>query len=246
MQYAASETGTYSTTIPTGTAVGSSYTVWYYCKGDSNHSDSAKASLTSIAIGTKALTPSVTCSNKAYDGTTSATCTVSLATPVSGETVTASGTCTFADANVGTGKTVTCSNLTLGGTNKGNYNLSKTSVTGTANITAVGSTVASAPTKKTGLTYTGSGQALATEGTCTGGTMQYATSETGTYSTTMPTGTAVGSSYTVWYYCKGDSNHSDSAKASLTSIAIGKKSLTPSISTCTNKTYISAYGTIFE
>ena len=46
--------------------------------------------------------------------------------------------------------------------------------TGTATINAAAASVTTAPTAKTGLTYTGSAQDLVTEGTATGGTLKYA------------------------------------------------------------------------
>src|SRR4030095_6952798 len=49
--------------------------------------------------------------------------------------VPAAGRNAFADANVGTGKTVTATNISLNGTASGNYILSSTSATTTANIT---------------------------------------------------------------------------------------------------------------
>ncbi|MBP3567790.1 MAG: Ig-like domain-containing protein [Lachnospiraceae bacterium] len=76
------------------------------------------------------------------------------------------------------------------------------------------SAVATAPTVKTGLTYTGSAQELVTAGTATCGTMQYSLAENGTYSETIPTGTDAGE-YTVWYKVAGDANHNDTAPASV-------------------------------
>ena len=43
MQYS-TDGSNYSTAIPTGTNVGE-YSVWYYVKGDANHTDSTPASL---------------------------------------------------------------------------------------------------------------------------------------------------------------------------------------------------------
>jgi hypothetical protein len=51
------------------------------------------------------------------------------------------GTATFADKNVGIGKTVTATALTLSGTAAVNYQLASTSAMTTANITAKGVTV---------------------------------------------------------------------------------------------------------
>ena len=86
----------------------------------------------------------ITASDKVYDGTTTATLILTNPTftgIVSGDnlTVTAPTTGTFADANVGTGKTVTFSSgITLGGTSVGNYKLATSGqqTSATANITA--------------------------------------------------------------------------------------------------------------
>ena len=80
------------------------------------------------SITAKTLTASYSASNKVYDGSISATVVGSLNSVVSGDTVTLANTsATFADKNVGTGKTVTISGLSLGGTHVGNYTLSNTS-----------------------------------------------------------------------------------------------------------------------
>ena len=70
------------------------------------------------------------------------------------------------------------------------------------------------PTAKENLVYTGKEQALITAGTAIGGTMQYCLTQDGTYSENVPTGKNAGS-YTVWYQAIGDSNHNDSAPASV-------------------------------
>ena len=86
-----------------------------------------------LKINKASLTPSVnTCNDKVYDGSASATCTISLATPKSGDNVSASGTCTFADKNAGNGKTVTCTGITLSGTNAGKYSSSAASASKTS------------------------------------------------------------------------------------------------------------------
>ncbi|MBE6752636.1 MAG: hypothetical protein E7556_08950, partial [Ruminococcaceae bacterium] len=63
-----------------------------------------------------------------------------------------------------------------------------------------------APEAKT-LTYTGSAEALVTEGTVVGGTLQYSLNGT-TYSTEIPSGIYAGE-YTVWYKVIGDGNHNN-------------------------------------
>jgi len=107
----------------------------------------ASTSVTTTAdITAKGLTVSgVTANNKVYDGTTSATLNLGSAALVgvlSGDTVTlntASAVGTFADENVGTGKTVTVSGSALSGADAGNYTL--TQPVTTANITTKGLTV---------------------------------------------------------------------------------------------------------
>ena len=98
----------------------------------------------------------------------------------------------------------------------GNYNVTSNPATVTVGKAAPALT---APTANT-LTYNGDNQTLVTAGTATGGTMQYALSQDGTYSETIPTGKDAGT-YTVWYYVKGDDNHSDSDPDSV-SVTISK------------------------
>lgn len=119
-----------------------------------------------------------TAQNKVYDGTTTATITGgSLVGVIGGDDVTLGGGGTFASANAANGISVT-SNLTLGGTDAGNYNL--TQPTGlSANISKADQTItfgaipdkttADAPfsaggTASSGLTvsYTSSNTAVAT------------------------------------------------------------------------------------
>ena len=88
------------------------------------------------------------------------------------------------------------------------------------NINISAAAVTKAPTAKT-LSYNGSAQALVTAGTAAGGEMQYvlgtdaATAPAGDWSTTIPTGTEIGTYY-VWYKVKGVANHSDTEAKALT------------------------------
>lgn len=82
--------------------------------------------------------------NKPYDATANATGTVSINPGVitAPDVVTVSfASASFADANVGTGKTVTFSGVALGGADAAKYHLAGTTGTATANITAVNLTV---------------------------------------------------------------------------------------------------------
>ncbi len=110
-----------------------------------NYTLSSTSASDTANITAKPLTVSgATASNKVYNGNTTATVSTggaSLVGVVSGDTVTLSGTAagTFADKNIGTGKTVTFSGLTLSGTSAGNYSI--TQPTATADITAATLTV---------------------------------------------------------------------------------------------------------
>lgn len=97
-----------------------------------NTTTSTTADITALAI-----TGHVTANNKVYDGASSATiATRTLTGQIGGDNVSyVGGTATFADKNVGTGKTVTATGLSLSGSDAGNYTVN-TSATTTANITS--------------------------------------------------------------------------------------------------------------
>jgi hypothetical protein len=85
--------------------------------------------------------------NKVYDGTTTATVTLSD-NRVTGDVLTTGyGSAAFGDKNVGTGKTVSVSGITLTGTDAGNYTHNTTAST-TANITAATLAVSAAGVNK--------------------------------------------------------------------------------------------------
>ena len=78
----------------------------------------------------------------------------------------------------------------------------------TSQVQANPATVSTAPAAKDNLVYTGSAQALVTAGSAEGGTMMYRLGDSGDFSADIPTATNAGD-YSVWYYVKGDDNHSD-------------------------------------
>ena len=115
-------------------ATGATLTVTYT---SDTHYGSASAAIT---VAQKEVTISgITAANKEYDGSTTATPTGTAV--INGKvgsddvTVTA-GTATFADKNVGTGKTVTFTGYSLSGADAGNYNLKAQPASVMANITA--------------------------------------------------------------------------------------------------------------
>ena len=87
----------------------------------------------------------ITANNKTYDATASATLVTGGAVftgMISGDVLTVgSPTGTFSNKNVGTGKTVNISGITLGGADAGNYTLTSSTGSATANITPANLTV---------------------------------------------------------------------------------------------------------
>ncbi len=93
------------------------------------------AANTTASITAKSLSATGSAADKVYDGTTSAAVTLELTGFIPGDTVTATGTGNFANANVGMDKPVTLSNLLLDGADAGNYIIGTTN-SPTADITA--------------------------------------------------------------------------------------------------------------
>jgi hypothetical protein len=97
--------------------------------------------VTFVTINTGVITPrtlivSATGVNKVYDGTTTATVTLSD-NRVLGDVFTDSyASASFADKFVGTSKPVTVIGISISGTDAGNYALSNTTANTTADITA--------------------------------------------------------------------------------------------------------------
>ena len=97
----------------------------------------------SLTVTPAVLTVSITAANKVYDGTTAATVTNAVLNGVVGsdQVSLSGGTATFANQNVGNGKTVTDTGLSLTGADASNYELSSAPVTTTANITPASLTI---------------------------------------------------------------------------------------------------------
>ena len=121
-------------------------------------------------LSSKGIAPVISCSNKTYDGTTSASCTISFSGLISGESITPTGgTCRFSDASVGNNKTVTCTNISFvdGVGDSAHYHLTSTEATTTANITSGSGPGPSTPTTYT-ITYDVNGGTPWTSSTCSG------------------------------------------------------------------------------
>ena len=128
------DTATPTIKVKKADTAGATLTVTYT---SDTHYGSASAAIT---VAQKEVTISgITAANKEYDGSTTATPTGTAVINGKGGsddvTVTA-GTATFADKNVGTGKTVTFTGYSLSGADAGNYNLKAQPASVTANITA--------------------------------------------------------------------------------------------------------------
>ncbi|KAA3436099.1 YDG domain-containing protein [Rufibacter hautae] len=100
---------------------------------------SSTSATTTASITPKPISSTITVSNKVYDGGFTATIlTRSLTGVIQADILNVSltgGTASFNDKNVGVGKTVTATGLGLTGTASGNYSLSSTTASTTANIT---------------------------------------------------------------------------------------------------------------
>ena len=88
-----------------------------------------------LTVGQRDLTVTATGVNRVYDGTTTATATLST-DALGGDAVTASCTgASFADKNAGSGKAVSVTGISISGADAANYNLLNTTASTTADIT---------------------------------------------------------------------------------------------------------------
>ena len=213
----------YSEAIPQKTNAGT-YIVYYKVQGDANHADTAPSPV-SVTIKPKQIDPAITLTPDrpyVYDGAAhEPTVTVQ------------DGAATIAPAeysvsyrdNVNAGTAT----VTVGNANGGNYTVNGTAV---FQIEKAAPAV-TAPTAIAGLQYTGAAQALVTAGGSNDGTVVYSVNG-GNYSATVPTAVPRGT-YKIQYKVLGDTNHSDTAPATLT-VVIGKNRVNdPTISLSSNR-----------
>ena len=205
LQYKLGSNGTYSTNIPTATAVGT-YTVYYKVVGNSNYNSVGEKSVTATIGATAATLTSrpAAIQNLVYNGQSRNLVTAGTAS---------GGTLMYRVGNSGNysstvpkatnaGKYVVWYYV-KGDSNHGDTTVESVEVT----IGKANSSITKAPTAKTGLVTTGSAQALVTAGTSTGGTMEYSLTGVGNdWSTTIPTAT-IGGEYTVYYRVAENTNY---------------------------------------
>jgi hypothetical protein len=207
-----------------------------------NYLLSTTSASTTAAITPLAVTPVVTVSNKAYDGTTAATIVSRTLTGVlpadSATVVLTGGSALFADANAGTAKTVTTTGLTITGPNAGNYTLSTTSATTTADITPLAVTPGVTANDKVydgtsaatiaGRTLTGVLPADSATVALTGGSALFADANIGTAKKVTVSGlTLTGSAA---------GNYALTATSATTTASITPLAVTPAV-TVSNKSY---------
>jgi uncharacterized repeat protein (TIGR01451 family) len=146
-------------------------------------------------VGKAVLTPGIIANSKCFDNNTSATLSrINVVGVISPDVVTiTAGSVSFSDAAIGNGKTVTASGLTLGGSGAGNYVLSSTTATTTANIRALPGIVTLALTQPTCSVAKGKIEVIAPLGT----DLTYSINGTDFQTSTMFSNLTPGS-YLIW------------------------------------------------
>ena len=168
-----------------------------------NYSLNNTTATTPANITSRSLTVSAAGQNRAYDGTTAATVTLSD-NRVAGDSLTATySSAVFANKNVGTGKTVTVSGIQVSGADAGNYSLSSTTANTSANINGLT------------LSVTATGVNRAYNGT---------TNATVTLSDNRVSGDSITVSYTIASFA--DKNAGNGKTVSVTGISLGGSSAT--------------------
>lgn len=218
MQYSLDNT-TYSTTMPSAVDA-NTYTVYYRVVGDSNVNDVTPSTISVVidkASGSVTTSPSA--NTPTYNGLAQMLVVAGEGTGTmmyklnDGEWGTSIPTATNADEYTVYFKAAESSNY---------YESASDSVTVT--ISKVNPTV-TAPTAKV-LTFNGSAQEVANEGSADFGTIQYKLDD-GSYGTSMPTATN-GGLYTLYYKVVGDSNINDVSEQSIT-CSINEKEVTATV-----------------
>ncbi|MGN0039250.1 MAG: YDG domain-containing protein, partial [Coriobacteriales bacterium] len=220
IQYKLGQDGSWSKEIPTATDHGE-YTVYYQAVNSSGQAISSEfplsASIAQREVGIQWGSTSLTYTGQAQAPTATATNAVDS----DAIALTVEGAQTDVSANAYTA-TVTA----ITGDKAANYKLPAATTT-SFTIGKAASGLTTAPAARTDLVYSGSAQELVSAGAATGGTMQYKLGGSGSWSAEVPTATAA-STYTVYYYVKGDANHEDSQEGCVSvTIAKAAPSVTP-------------------
>ena len=130
----------------------------FYCTVTCD-SYTVKSETVTVTVKPRQLTPTITgTATKTYDGTTgvaSGQLSITLTGVLEGDTVTATASYAYDNANAGEGKTIIASGITLEGDSKDNYTLSSTTATTTGTITKSQPTIAFAGGYDPSKTYDG-------------------------------------------------------------------------------------------
>lgn len=206
--YKVGENGTWTTDKPKATDAGT-YTIYYYVKGDANHTDDGsetnpKSVTTTINKVRADLTTAKGTTNE-YDGTEKELVT---------DAKVKGGTIYYKVGDNGTWSTETPKATEVGEYkiyyyvegDANHYGNPSREVPGHVDSKII-PIAASTTVTGIGRTYDGTTKALVTESNTTGGTVYYSL-DGKTYSTSIPEVSEAGK-YTVYYYVEGDENHSD-------------------------------------
>ena len=217
MQYSM-DNKTWSNDVPTGTNAGN-YIVYYKVKGNANYNDAAGDTI-HVTIG-KMAAPTLTFNPTAATYTFGeAFAKPTLNNPSNVAVTYSSANTAIATVNAsGDITAVAAGETTIKATYAGDDNHTGKETSYILTVKNGAAAVATVPTAKTGLAFTGSAQALVTAGTATNGTMQYSLDNT-TWGNDVPTGTNAGN-YIVYYKVKGNANYNDAAGDTI-HVTIGK------------------------
>ena len=212
--YSLSQDGPFENTVPAGTDAGS-YTVFYKVQGDGNHHDSTVQGPVRATIRKAAATVVLPSANElSYTGKAQKL--------VSGGAAEGGTPVYSLDPDGPFGEEIPT------GTDAGEYevylkaagdeNHVDSAVAGPVKVTIqkAASVVTPAP-EANDLTYTGTEQALVSEGRTDDGVVKYSLSEEGPFSEAVPAAADAGE-YIVYYKVTGDSNHHDSAVRSVKAV----------------------------
>ena len=205
MHYRVGTNGSWTTTIPTSTNVGS-WTIYYYMDASTNYtargsSSSPWGSVSSSIAKADQTAPTVTGATTTYPTTATAT-----ASGGGGK-----GSIEWSNGNTQTSVGSKTTKARWSGDS--NYNASPWSSEVTVKMNKAAGSVTTAPVNNN-YTYNGTARAVASAGSGTG-TMYYRLGSSGNFSTTMPTMTNAGSN-TLYYYAAASTNYEQSATGSIT------------------------------
>ena len=218
IEYALSESGSYSTVIPKATNAGS-YEVWYRVRETANYFGTAAEKVT-VIISPKQVTADVTLEKDSYvyDGSEKKPAVTVRETDANGNEIPSTEYTVAYSNNVNVGKNAA---VTVTARENGNYEFATVQKNFEITTGDKQAELTSSPLARN-LTYNGQKQELVTVGTATGGYLVYALASgyeaDGTpippkneidYTTEIPKGIDAGE-YTVYYKVKGNGNYEDS------------------------------------